>query len=68
MQGVFFAMYAWNAGPLDGTDIAQSVVYIGREFPFPIELSPERVRESTSEVKQALDNFEAALPLLFRQI
>ena len=29
LQGVLFALYTWNAGPVDGTDIAQSVVAIG---------------------------------------
>ena len=40
LQGIFSALYAWNVGPVDGTDISLSVVYIGREFPFPIYLSP----------------------------
>ena len=30
LQGVLFALYAWNTGPVDGTDIARSVVAIGR--------------------------------------
>ena len=40
LQGILFALYAWNSGQLDGTGIAQSVVDISREFPFPIDLSP----------------------------
>ena len=44
-QGVLFAMYTCNAGPVDRNDIARSVVAIGREFPFPIELSQSRSRE-----------------------
>ena len=44
LQGVLFALYAWNVGPVDGTDIAQSVVDIGIKLPFPIELSTERSR------------------------
>ena len=47
-QGVFFALYAWNAGPVDRTEIDLSVVAIGREFPFPIKLSPARLRKGTS--------------------
>ena len=39
LKGVFFALYAWNTGPVDGTRISQSVVAIDRYFPFPIELS-----------------------------
>ena len=56
-----------DAGPLDGTDIAQSVVAIGRELPFPIDLSPYISREINSEVHQSLDRFEASSPILFRQ-
>ena len=67
LKGVFFALYAWNAFPVDGTDIAQSLMAIGIELPFPIDLSPANIREGTSEVKQALDHFEASSPLLFRQ-
>ena len=32
LQGVFFALYALNTGPVDGTDIARLVVGIIREF------------------------------------
>ena len=67
LQGLFFTLYAWNAGPVDGTDIARSVVAIVREFLFPMDLSLARSMEGTSEGKKALDQFEAASPLLFRQ-
>ena len=40
---------------------------IGREFPFKIDLSPERSREGNSEGQQDLYHFEDACPLLFRQ-
>ena len=48
LQGVLFALYAWNEGPVDGTDIARSVVAIGREFQFPIDLSTSRSSEVNS--------------------
>ena len=67
LQGVFSALYAWNAGPVDGTDVYQSVVYIVREFPFPFYLSLSRLREGTSELQQYLDHFEALSPLQFRK-
>ena len=67
LQGVLFEMYSWNSGPVDWTYIAWSVVAIGREFPFPFELSPARLKEGTLEVKQALYHFEAASPLMFIQ-
>ena len=60
-------MYTWYAGLVDITDISQSVVDIGRDFPFPIYLSSERLREFNSEGQQSLDHFEVAYQLLFRQ-
>ena len=47
-QGIFIALYDWNAGSVDGNDIARSVVAIGRELKFPINLSPARSREVNS--------------------
>ena len=67
MQVVLFVLYAWNAGPVDGTDIDPSVVEISREFPFTIDLSLAKSREGNSEGQQSLDHFEDASLLLFRQ-
>ena len=52
---------------LEFRTIVWSVVTIGREFPFPIDLSPSRLREGISERQNTLDNFETASPLLFIQ-
>ena len=41
LRGLIFSLYALNTDPVDRTDIDQSVVDIGREFPFTIYLSPE---------------------------
>ena len=67
LQGVLFALYTCNACTVEGTDIDQSVIDIGRDLPFPIELSSSRSREVTSEVKQALNHFKASSPPIFRQ-
>ena len=40
---------------------------IGRYITFTVEPSPSRSREVTSEGQKALDHFEAAYPLMFRQ-
>ena len=66
-QGVLFSVYAWNAGPIDGTDIPRSYAAIGRDFPFPIDLSAAQPRSAVAEGQQAADHFEAASPLLFQQ-
>lgn len=31
--------YAWNASPIDGTDIVRSVLAIGHELRFPLDIS-----------------------------
>ena len=36
---IIFSFYAWNAVPVDETDISLSVLNIGRGLPFTIELS-----------------------------
>ena len=40
---------------------------IGIDSPFTIDPSPEIPRDDNSEGQQALDRFDAASPLLFRQ-
>ena len=45
LKGVFLALYSWNAGPFDGTNITPSEADINIEFPFTIELSPAKSRE-----------------------
>jgi hypothetical protein len=66
-QGVLFSLYAWNAAPIDATDLPRSLVAMGRDFPFPIDLSSATARDSASEGEAALDHFESASPLLYKQ-
>ena len=66
-QGVLFACYAWNSSPIDGTDVPRSQVAIRCHFPFLIDLSLALPHSTTQEGQQALDHYEAALPLLFKQ-
>ena len=66
-QGVLFGLYAWNAAPIDGTDISRSSAAINRDFPFPIDLDEAVPRSDAPEGQQALDHFEAASPLLYKQ-
>jgi len=64
-QGTLFTVYAWNAGPIDGTDITRSYAMVGRSFPFPINLAtiPAPIRPPT-EGQDALDHASASFPLL----
>ena len=64
-----FATYAWNATPANGIDIPLSVAAIGREFPFPIDVSLHQPtpNEGTSNSQQTLDHTKAILSFLQRQ-
>ena len=67
-SGTSFATYAWNASPVDGTDVARSFAAIGREFPFPIDLTDEaipRLRHNQGEA--TLQHIESSFPLLRKQ-
>ena len=61
---MLFAVYAWNASSIDGTDLIRSGAAIGRKFPFPIgvELGPNPT--IADEGQQALEYAETNLPLL----
>jgi hypothetical protein len=50
LPSISVATYAWNACPIDGTDIPRSVPAIGREFKFPIDFQ----LLSTEETVQCL--------------
>ena len=34
--------YAWNSAPITGTDLSRSLLVVGREFKFPIDISNNR--------------------------
>jgi hypothetical protein len=40
---------------------------MGRDFPFPIDLSSSTARDSASEGEAALDHFESSSPLFYKQ-
>jgi hypothetical protein len=44
MMNVYFAMYAWNASPIDGTDIVRSFAAKACTFNFPLDVQKEPVR------------------------
>ena len=66
-QGVMFALYGWNAGPIDGTDIPRSVGAIGREFPFPIDIQNRPDVVNGFEGGNAADHHDAIHPLIAKQ-
>jgi hypothetical protein len=50
---LFFALYSWNASPVDGTNISRLLAAKGREFHFPIDLAetPPQGFEGTDTTK-----------------
>jgi len=64
-----FATYAWNAAPVDGTDIARSIPAKMRTFRFPLELQAEHEIEGRSlPVGEAsLQHIETMFPLWYQQ-
>ena len=64
-----FATYAWNAAPVDGTDIARSIPAKMRTFRFPLELQDETVIEGRAlPVGEAsIQHLETMFPLWYQQ-
>jgi hypothetical protein len=52
------ACYAWNSGPIDGTDILHSIAAVGCPFPLPIDISltlpPQLCSDNATAVTQYL--------------
>jgi hypothetical protein len=60
-MGVFFALYGWNASPVDGTNITSSLATKGRKFHFPIlnvAEPPPKGFEGTNSAKWLLQHIE----------
>jgi len=67
-HAVAFASYAWNAAPIDGTDLPRCVVAVGRDFPFPIDVNTATERNlGPSASQQAHEFFDARFPLMQKQ-
>ena len=69
IKGVHFAVCAWNAGPIDGTNVSRSYAAMGQEFPFPVDvrLDPTPVVGTSALGRASLEHMEAAFPLLRKQ-
>jgi hypothetical protein len=68
-MGVFFALYGWNASPVDGTNITRSLAAKGREFHFPIDVAetPPKGFEGTNTAEWLLQHIECVFPLWDKQ-
>jgi hypothetical protein len=67
MMNVYFAMYAWNASPIDGTDIVRSFAAKARTFNFPLDVQEEPIRLIGNPGERAVQHVETMFPLWFRQ-
>ena len=68
VQGTLFALYAWNASPIDGTDIMRSFAAKARVFPFPFEITQDHVdRVPPTEGEPAIEHLETIFPLWGKQ-
>ena len=68
VQGTLFATYAWNAAPIDGTNIIRSFAAKARVFPFPIEIAQDSVARTTpGEGEMAIEHVETIFPLWAKQ-
>ena len=68
-QERLFATYAWNAAPVDGTDIARSIPAKMRTFRFPLESQAEHeIKGRSLPVGEAsLQHLETMFPLWYQQ-
>jgi hypothetical protein len=64
---VKFALYGWNAGPIDGTSISRSVGATGRDFPFPLDTQTRPTFVNGFEGANAADHHDAIHPLIANQ-
>jgi hypothetical protein len=63
-----FACYAWNASPIDGTDIIRSFAAKSRTFRFPLDIQTDHeVARIPQEGEAAISHIETTFPLWFRQ-
>jgi hypothetical protein len=68
MLNTLFAAYAWNASPVDGTDVIRSFAAKARTFRFPLDIqTDEEVARIPQQGEAALQHVETMLPLWVQQ-
>jgi hypothetical protein len=66
-QGVTFALYGWNAGPIDETNIPRSVVAVGRDFRFPLDTQTRPTFVNGLEGTNTAGHHDVIHPLIANQ-
>jgi hypothetical protein len=64
---VTFALYGWNAGPIDGTNTSRLVGPIGRDFPFPLDTQTRPTVVNGFEGANTANHYNAIHPLIANQ-
>jgi hypothetical protein len=70
VMNILFAVYAWNASPIDGTDIIRSFAAKARTFRFPLEVQEADnavIRIPPMEGEAAIQHVETMFPLWYQQ-
>jgi hypothetical protein len=67
MMNVYFAMYSWNASPIDGTDIVWSFAEKAQTFNFPLDVQEEPVTIIGNPSEHAVQHVETMFQLRFHQ-
>ena len=67
MINASFAVYAWNAAPVDGTDVVRSFAAKARTFRFPLDISEPVPRIVGNPGEASLQHIETMFPLWFQQ-
>ena len=67
MMNTAFAAHAWNASPIDGTDIMRCFVAKARNFHFPLDVQEEPARIIGNPGERSLQHLETMFPLWYKQ-
>ena len=62
-----FAAYAWNAAPVDGTNVVRSFAGKARTFHFPLDVQEEPERLIGDPGERTIQHVETMFPLWFKQ-
>ena len=68
LMNAFFAAYAWNSSPIDGTDVVRSFAAKARVFHFPLDVQEKVPRIIGNQGEVALQHVETVFPLWFLRV
>src|SRR6056300_515086 len=72
-MNAMFATYAWNASPVDGTDIQRAFAAVSKHFNFPMDATAQSITEpplkkrKRNTAQETIDKIETMFPLWWSQ-